>query len=254
MTQLWRRYTLAITAVSALLVSLWLYWPTVRLPLIYDTLLHIRITGTLDWTSVWLPAKAFGFYRPLTFFPMLVIQRLFGYYPSRLLHGINVAQHAANAGLLVWLSWRLRQNGRFALTVGLLFALFPFSYQAVAVYGHNVHPTTVGIILLGLHSYLTALERKRPFWWTLTTFIFILSLLSHESAVLFGGFAALVQWQHDKKLPRIALSSLHPGRAPWLIFLLLGVLYLIGYQFLPITRPPDAGQLNFNSLGLRVLY
>ena len=251
-----QRYTLFFVTVTAVFISLWLYWPTMQLPLIYDTLLHIRITGTLDWVSVWLPVKEFGFYRPLTFFPMLVIKELFGYYPSRLLHGLNVFQHAANAGLLVWLSRRLGQNGRFALAAGLLFALFPFSYQAIAVYGHNVHPTTVGLILLGLHSYLTAFQAKtkRPFWWTLTGIWFVFSLLSHESAVLFGGFAALAQWNLEKKLPRITPAALQPRKSPWLVFLALGVVYLVGYQFLPITRSPDAGNLTLNSLNLRVLY
>ncbi len=256
MMQFRQRYTLFFVTVTAVIIPLWVYWPTIRLPLIYDTLLHIRITGTLNWMSLWLPVKEFGFYRPLTFLPMLLIKNLFGYYPSRLLHEINVFQHAANAGLLAWLSWRLGQNGRSALTAGLLFALFPFSYQAVAIYGHNVHPTTVGLILLGLHSYLKAFETegKRPFWWALTGFWFLLSLLSHESAVLFGGFAALVQWNRQKKLPRFAISSLYPHQSPWFIFLLLGVVYLIGYQFLPIIQSPDAGSINLNSLTLRVLY
>ena len=254
MMQNWRRYTLFFVVITAVIIPLWLYWPTIRLPLIYDTLLHIRITGTLDFGSVWLPAKEFSFYRPLTFFPMLVIENLFGYYPNWLLHGINVFQHAANAGLLAWLSWRLWGNGRSALTAGLIFALFPFSYQAVAVYGHNVHPTTVGLILLGLHSYLTAFDGKLPFWWTITAFWFVLSLLSHESAILFGGFAALVQWNHEKTLPRIKLKTLNPRQSPWFIFLLLGVIYLIGYQFLPVLESPDAGNINLNNLNLRLLY
>lgn len=43
----------------------------------------------------------------MTFFPMLIIKGLFGGYPAWLLHGNNVVQHAVNAGLLAWLSWRL---------------------------------------------------------------------------------------------------------------------------------------------------
>lgn len=247
-----RRLLLATTAVA--LVALWLYWPTLRLPLIYDTLLHIRITGTLDWRTVWLPTEAFGFYRPLTFAPMLLIEQLFGHYPTWLLHGLNVAQHALNGALLVWLAWRLWQNGRLALAAGLIFVLFPFSYQAVAVYGHNVHPTTTGLILLGLHAYLSAWRTQRTRWWTVTGLLFALSLLSHESAVLFGGFAALLQWNNDKALPDLRPSSLHPRCAPWLIFLLLGVAYLVGYQFLPISRAPQAGLVVGGGLWPKVLY
>ncbi len=206
MVQLWRRYTLLITVITAVILSLWLYWPTLSFPLIYDTLLHIRIAGNLNFGNVWIPTAAFGFYRPLTFFPMLIVESLFGYYPTGLMHGLNVAQHGLNVALLVWLSWRLWHNGRFAVTTGLIFALFPFSYQAIAVYGHNVHPTTAGLLLAGLHTYLTAIRgngkrpfsSKRPFIWIITLLFFLLSLLSHESAILFGGFAALLHWNERK--------------------------------------------------------
>ena len=57
---------LAIVLVAAGLLAVILYWSTLGLPLIYDDLLHIRITGGLDLLSVWLPTQAFGFYRPLT--------------------------------------------------------------------------------------------------------------------------------------------------------------------------------------------
>ncbi|MCP5095396.1 MAG: hypothetical protein GY943_07585 [Chloroflexi bacterium] len=254
MKQFLRRYALILSVFTAVSLSLWLYWPTLSYPLIYDTLLHIRITGTLDFSNVWLPTEAFGFYRPLTFFPMLVVQRLFGYYPGWLMHGLNVGQHALNVGLLVWLSWRLWQNGRLAFLTGLLFALFPFSYQAIAVYGHNVHPTTAGLILFGCHTYLTAWRQKRPFWWSITLICFILSLLSHESAVLFGGFVALVQWNEDQKWPAFSLKTVSPRQSPWLIFLLLGAAYLIGYQFLPLTRPPDSGAFDLENLWIRAMY
>jgi len=119
-----------------------LYWPTLHLPLIYDSLLHIRVATELDLVTVWLPTETFGFYRPLTFLPMLIIRGWFGYYPAWLLHGLNVGQHALNALLLFALSWRLWRKPGWSVAAGLLLALFPFAYQAVAVYGHNVHLTT----------------------------------------------------------------------------------------------------------------
>jgi len=229
------------------LVAVALYWPTLQMPLIYDDLLHIRITKSLDWLSVWLPAQAFGFYRPLTFFPLLIIKQLFGHYPAELLHGLNTLQHAANVVLLATLSWRLWHKLRWAAASGLLLALFPFSYQAVAVYGHNVHPTTSGLLLLALHTYLYAIRSKNrsAIWWIFTGILFLFSLLSHETAVLFGAFAALVQWNDEGHLPNLDLKM--PGRTvgslfkqPWFIFLLLGALYAVFYQFLPLSRAPQA--------------
>lgn len=224
----------------AALAALILYWPTLNLPLLYDDLLHIRITGGLDFGSVWLPTEAFGFYRPLTFLPLLLIERLFGGYPAGLLHGLNIGQHALNAALLVLLAWRLRRSTWWALAAGLLFVFFPFSYQAVAVYGHNVHPTTTGILLLALHTYLSA-HGGRPVWWLPTTLLFVLALLSHESAILFGPFAFLVQWAAGGRFPlQRDRPVTHYLRAPWFLFSLAGLLYLIGYQFLPLSRAPQA--------------
>jgi hypothetical protein len=235
-------------------IAIILYWPTLKLPLLYDDLLHIRIAGELDLATVWLPTEAFGFYRPLTFLPLVLIERLFGHYPAELLHGINVAQHGLNALLVFSLSWRLWHRLRWSLAAGLLFAFFPFSYQAVAVYGHNVHPSTTGLILLALHTYLSArrAERRAFIWWLLTVLLFFLSLLSHESAVLFGAFAALVQWNEDGQLPKPGRSNNLP-RQPWLIFLAVGLVYLIVYQFLPISRAPQA-VFNGGALWSKFLY
>lgn len=249
-----RRYQLSLIAAAAAAVAVLLYWPTMSLPVIYDDLLHIRISQDLTVWSVWLPTEDFGFYRPLTFLPMVIINSLFGYYPSQLLHGLNVAGHGLNVILLVGLSWRLWHDHLRSAAAGLLFALFPFSYQAIAVYGHNVHPTTVGLILLGLHSYLSAREdgSRRRIWWGLAGFFFLLSLMSHESAILFGVFAAMVQWNREGKLWR-------PNRRrgwlqPWMLFLLLGILYAVGYQFLPISRGPQAAAESGGDFWLAALY
>ena len=221
----------ALMALAAAFAALALYWPSLSLPLIYDDLLHIRITGDLDLATVWLPADAFGFYRPLTFFPLIVIRALFKGYPAWLLHGLNAGQHALNAALVVALSWRLWHDRTRALAAGLLLAAFPFAYQAVAVYGHNVHPATAGLMLLGLHAYLCAIEKHQKRWWLLTGLLFILSLLSHETAVLLGALAALVHWNKrgqtftlGKKGRRVRLEQ-----NAWLILLALGGLYLVIY-------------------------
>jgi hypothetical protein len=245
------RSPLLFCTLLAMLLAGWLYWPTVRLPLIYDTLLHIRIAGGLTLGSVWLPTEAFGFYRPMTFFPMLLIHRLFDGYPAWLLHGNNVVQHAVNAGLLAWLSWRLWADWRRALAAGAIFAVYPFAYQAVAVYGHNVHPAITGLMLLGLHTYLTAVSHPSPRkWWLITAGLFVLMVLTHETAVLFGGLALLVQLCTQPELLKQWQKLL---RQPWRTFLLAGLVYLVIYQFLPISRAPQV-EATGASLWLNGLY
>jgi hypothetical protein len=257
-----RHSLLGAVAIGAGLLSVILYWPSLSLPVIYDDLLHIRIVKGLDLATVWLPTEEFGFYRPLTFLPLILIKQAFGYYPNWLLHGLNVAQHGLNVILLVILSWRLWPDPIRALITGLLFAFFPFSYQAIAVYGHNVHPATAGLILLGLHFYLSAISEQNPangkrIWWGATRITFLLSLLSHESAILFGVFAALVHWNYYGEFPTIRLSfpAFRFQRIPpWFYFLVLGALYAIGYQFLPISRAPQAVTANDGGWWLRTLY
>lgn len=254
------RWLVLLACIATAMVAIVLYWPTLRLPLIYDTLLHIRIAGNLDLVSVWLPTADFGFYRPMTFFPLILVRYLFGGYPNWLLHGMNIVQHGVNAALLTWLVWRLwGKLGRATLS-GLLFAVFPFSYQAVAVYGHNVHPTLVGLILLGLHAYLTARRTEKAIWWVVTALIFVLGLLTHESVILFGVFAGLMQladpawglYSADWKTRRRTVFS----RRFWLqpvLFIVAGLSYLILYQFLPITRAPQLAAES-GDLWQKVLY
>lgn len=242
MGQHFRRHRLAWSGATAVLLALLLYGPTLRLPIIYDSILHIRIGKGLDFASVWLPTPAFGFYRPLTFFPILLIKAVFGYYPAWLFHGLNVAQHALNVGLLVWLAWRLWGNGRQALLAGLIFAAYPFSYQAVAVYGHNVHPTIANLMLLALHAYLSGLRTGQRRWWWGTAVFTTLALLTHESAILLGLLAFLLHWNEAGRLPGVNLRPPRlDWRMPWLWLLLLGIAYLALYQFLPIERAPQTG-------------
>ncbi|HFC11332.1 MAG TPA: hypothetical protein ENJ56_00710, partial [Anaerolineae bacterium] len=176
-----------------------LYLPVLLLPNIYDTLLHIRISGGLNWRTVWLPTEAFGFFRPNTFTPMLLVRAIFGNYPPAILILINITQHALNGVLLAALILRLTQNQFQAVTSALLFLFFPFSYQAVAVYGHNVHPQVVMVLLVGLHGVMGGRGKgkgEREKWkvgrWVFVGIVFVMGLLTHESFVLFGLFAFLI--------------------------------------------------------------
>ena len=245
-----------LMALAAAVAAILLYWPSLSLPVIYDSLLHIRIAKSLDLISLWFPTERFGFYRPLIFLPLVLIRDLFGYYPAWLLHGLNVAQHGLNAALLVALSWRLWHRASWALAAGLLLALYPFAYQAVAVNGHNVHLTAAGLALLGLHAYLSGVQTGRKRWWLLASALFLAGLLNHETAVLFGVLAALVQWNYQRpglrqptdKRPRV--WEIVP---PWALYLVVGALYAGIYQLLPISREvlgsgPDQG------LWLKTLY
>lgn len=250
-----------------------LYSSVLLLPNIYDTLLHIRINGGLNWGNVWLPTEAFGFFRPNTFTPMLLVRAIFGHYPPTILNLINLTQHALNGILLTTLLYRLTQNQQQAIITGLLFLVFPFSYQAVAVYGHNVHPQVVFMLLAGLHGLVKKgnkikVSSVKVSHWIFVGTIFILGLLTHESFVLFGPFAFLIALhqlnspnpfpkalQNLKTLAPSSLGDLATWRSILLSFLLTfaGTAYIILYQFLPIGRAPQA-IAEAGSLWQKILY
>lgn len=252
-----RRYQLVLVAVIVAFVAALLYWPTLALPLLFDDLLHIRIAENLDLFNVWLPSNEFGWFRPLVFLPFLIIKPLFGYYPQELLHAINLLQQMLNSLLLTTLVWRLWQDWRRALSAGLLLASFPFAYQAVASYGNNIHLFSTGLILLGLHAYLCVIRTHgQRRWWIITAGLFLIGLLSHESVVLFGPLAALIHWVDQGEFPwkrdgrRTSLVALRDidlsnwmrsirEEAPFLPLILVGGLYVVIYQFLPLGPSPD---------------
>ena len=262
MTYFGRRPSLAFTLVIIALAAILLYWPTLTLPLLFDDLLHIRLAEEVNLITLWLPSTRFGFYRPLVFLPFLLIKPLFGYYPGPLLHGLSLGQHALNAVLLATLLWRLWHQWRPALAAGFLLAFYPFAYQAIAFFGNNAYPTSAGLILLGLHTYLAAIHSssgEAAKWWLATALLFLLGLFTHETAVLFGPLAALLHltWRlgiGERRLPisnpQSPISNL---RAPFLIFILLGGVYIVLYQFLPVGGGPLA-QTGTTALWPKVLY
>ena len=263
------RIQLLSGGVVVCLLAVGLYGATLRFPLIYDSLLHIRITKELTWLNVWVPTDSFGFYRPFTFVPLLIVKGVLGTYPAWLLHGINVLTHGVNGILLLWLSWRLWGRPVLATFSAVLFILFPFSYQAVSVYGHNVHLAITNLILIGLLLYLAALtdwRGRRRLWWTLVALVALKALLTHESAILFGVFAGLVHVQVigtgalgadiRQQLSYLSEASLRFVRAnlPWIILLAGGLLYLFAYQFFPLSRAPQGATSIGGSLGFKMMY
>lgn len=236
-----RRHLLLATAVATACAALCLYWPILHLPLSFDDLLHIRLVKGLNYVTVWLPSPDFAYFRPILFLPVLLTRSLFGQYPAPFLYGLNWLLHAANAALLAALAWRLWRRWPRALAAGLLLACYPFSFQAVAVFGNNIYLILLALVLLALHTYLWALE-KGGWWWVVTAVLFLIGLLSLELMVLFGVYAALTQWAYTGHVEISAWRWRRPRsflRSPYLFFLMAGATYTVFYQFLPLAPPPQ---------------
>ena len=177
--------------------------------------------------------------------------------------------HAVNGVLLMLLAWRLWGRPILAVMSGLLLVVYPFSYQAVAVYGHNVHPALTNLLLVGLLLYLAARQNwrgQRRLWWGLTGLVALKALLTHESAILFGLFAGLIHnqsggsgdWLADLRqqlrfLGEASLRFVRENR-PWLLLLGSGIAYFSIYQLLPLSRAPQAAETTGGSLGFKLMY
>jgi hypothetical protein len=94
----------------------------------------------------------------------------------------------------------------------------------------------------------------------------VLALLSHESAILLGPFLALLAWwrqgtgrlRSDLHRQLTALRGAPApylrANAPWLLLTTVGIVYLLGYQLLPISRAPQAAAIDGGALYPRLLY
>jgi hypothetical protein len=67
-----------------------------------------------------------------------------------------------------------------------------------------------------------------------------MSLLSHESAIIFGLLAATVHFNETGHFIIRTRGSYSIFSQPWILFLVAGTVYFIGYQFLPLSRAPQA--------------
>lgn len=141
--------------------SVALYWESLKWPLFFDDMVHLR---WLDWhslPSIWLTAEGLGYYRPLTMSVWKVSYLLLGYHEPAVFHFLNVFLHALNSALTGYIAWRVyRGSGRvfYALLATLIFLSFPFSYQAIPSSSSLSKPL---IATLTLASVLLYWEARR---------------------------------------------------------------------------------------------
>ncbi len=147
-------------------------------------------TGHFRWMesrSVWsllTDAGGHGYYRPVSFIFWQVLHALLGRHDPFALHLLNVLAHAANAALVVWLAHRLTGRLAYATLAGALFALYPFSYEAVPYVGSFVHPLVTLFILLTLAFYVRWSEDRARWTFVAAHIALALAVFTQENAVI----------------------------------------------------------------------
>lgn len=172
-------------------------------PLIVD---NPRIRNLTDFRALWLSdwwklaesgpesnPRRDRLYRPLTLFSLALNYAVHGYRPLGY-HVANIALHAAVC-LLVWqFARRLVQDEAVATVAAVLFAVHPVHAEAVANVVGRAEVLAALFLLLGLLVLLPRAGRPGLGRVAGATPLFLLALLSKESAVCYPAVALLVLW------------------------------------------------------------
>jgi hypothetical protein len=163
--------------------------------------------------SFFVDASGHGYYRPVSFALWQALYLLLGRHDPFALHLLNVLAHAANAALVGWLAWRLTApfaseyairnaclaapgqparasqqaqyvNLAYAFTAGVLFALYPFSYEAVPYVGSFVHPLVTFFVLLTLAFYLNWRKDGSWHWFAAAHVTLGLAVFTQENGII----------------------------------------------------------------------
>jgi len=178
---------LRIGALLALaLFTLWTYRTVPELALFNDDPTgHLRWVDEHPFPVMLASAEGYSYYRPLSFVIWDGCRRVIGHHDPRVIHGVNLAFHLGSV-LLVW-GLALRLGGdRSALRAwlaALLFALYPFGYEAVAYASALFHIAVTFFALVSVYLYDLA-RRGRRWAFVLAHIAVALALLSHESGLV----------------------------------------------------------------------
>jgi len=225
----------AITSgLVALALTALLYGDTLALPLFSDDLVQIPWLESISWRELWTTPSPYGYYRPLWY----TLWRVWGPIPGDpallpwKLHLLNLIAHVAAAwttGLFV-VTWMhpgrhpSASRGERVVAAALstaIFALFPFSRQAVAWPGAVYNPMVSAMAAGALLAYDRGRRGRGVHWIGLALLLALLAPLIYESGMLVGplvAFAEVVGW----------LKRRWPHRTWWpLVFIGLFLLILI---------------------------
>lgn len=232
---------------------IWFYTPTLGFGFIWDDPEWFgRVVGQ-SWLALIKPTADFQFYRPGT----MLYNRLFlqadGTFAAPLMHGIQVGWHILNTALLYALAQRLGLRRWMAVAVAGLFALHPFSYQAVA-WAAPQQPLAAALQNGAWLAYLATRSSRasamRNTIFGLSLLLFVLALTVQESTVAL----AFVPLLFELAL-RLKSQDWRPVAASWRTPLVYGwrralayplMALLFGLLWLQVPRQQDLTTLGFD--------
>src|SRR5512139_99369 len=184
------RLNFLLAAVLIATVTLLAYGDALRLPFFFDDMVHYVWLRGQTLTSIFLTAAGRPYYRPMQFFLWKLYETLAGQDSVAIYHALTLVVHTVNALLVVLLVRRLtRDKGRWwpAVLAGLIFALFPFSYQVVTLPASFTHPMAALFTPLSVLSYDRFRTTGRSRWLATALFSAVLAFGSNEGTLLIFG-------------------------------------------------------------------
>ncbi len=169
----------------AAVVAFAFYAPSLRFGFFNDDPTgHFRWMEGRSTLSLLTDASGHSYYRPVSFILWQILYAVLGRHDPFVLHLLNVLAHAANAALVAWLAHRLTRRPVYAALSGVLFALYPFSYEAVPYVGSFVHPLVTLLILLTLAFYLRWHEDDARWAFVAAHITLTLAIFTQENAII----------------------------------------------------------------------
>ncbi|HEY72052.1 MAG TPA: hypothetical protein G4N99_02140 [Thermoflexia bacterium] len=188
------------SALVALALTGLLYGDTLALPLFSDDLVQIPWLESISWRELWASPSPYGYYRPLWY----SLWRLWGVLVGGLhppgLHLLNLIAHFAAAWLagLLAVTW-MRRGAACprpyipACLAAALFAVFPFSRQAVAWPGAVYNPLVSAMAAGAVLSYDRGRQGHGQWWIGLALLLAGLAPLTYEAGLLVAPLVILTE-------------------------------------------------------------
>ena len=239
-----KKWPLYVGIALAVGLTLLLYLNTLSLPFFQDDVIHIRWQSTHTVIDPFFTAKNLPIYRPLGESLMKVWWLILGRNDASILRLQNILTHALNAVLVALLMVRMDRSTRRFAAAGLaavLFAAFPFAYQAVIWINVFFYPLGTFLLLMTALIYWHARTRGSIRWLLLAWFLCFLAAAEIEyglmtGIILFG--IELLLWLQRRQ-----------ARVWWIgpaVGLLINVVFYTVWRSVPRASYYSNGIISFN--------
>lgn len=231
-----------------------IYGSSLTLPFMADDFFHLPFVDSHTLPQMWQTAEGLYYFRPLSFTLWKLMEPVFGYHNAVAQHALNLLLHWGNALLVAWLAGRWWPHQPSAswrrVMAGTLYALFPFSYEAVPWVGSLVHPLVTFCILVSLASYARFRVTRQNRWAALSLTFTLLSPFAHENGVLVVPLLGLIELTTPDRSETLWRSARR--LLAWLIP--LGGWFVV-WRAVSAIRGANAMQLNsLADIGRNLLY